>query len=176
MEKEAQKTLALTKVLENADLALQQAAKAADGKPRRKLPSGALPAKAQPRRKKGKPGTKQNIGSVAHDVGQEGSSFVLPAVNGAAPAPEPEHQVSAANEVDESDRSSANKSTDPEQRTKKSSKLSKGERAALASCHRKPGGAYYPRTHPYLKDNSPSDRSAFPSADAYAVCVLFSTR
>ena len=180
-EKEAQKTLALTKVLENADLALQQAASAADGKPRRKLPSGALPGKAKPRRNRetqrerqrdtesGQSGAKQSQSPSSAATGRgkhtgaselEGnheSSFVLPAVAGAAPAPEPQQQLSEPNEA-ELDRSPASKDRSPEQRPKP--KLSKGERAALDSCHRKPGGAHYPRSHPYLKDTSPSDRGA----------------
>ncbi len=158
VEKEAQKTLALTKVLENADLALQQAAVAAGGKPRRKLPSGALPGKVQPRRKKGKSGTgeRQPTSPAGGAVEKQQSSFVLPAVGGAAPAPEPEQQVSEAHEADQLERSPVNTDRSPEQRTKP--KLSKGERAALASCHRKPGGAHYPRSHPFLKDTSPTDR------------------
>ena len=162
VEKEAQKTLALTKVLENADLALQQAAAAAGTKPRRKLPSGALPGKVQPRRKKDKSGAgqRQPTSPAGGAVEKEESSFVLPALGGAAPAPEPEQQVSETSAADQLERSPHNKDRSPEQRPKP--KLSKGERAALASCHKKPGGAHYPRSHPFLKDTTPTDRGALP--------------
>ena len=170
-EKEAQKTLALTKVLENADLALQQAAKAADNKPRRKLPSGAIPEKAQPRRrKKGGKASGKGAGPASPSAadggsagagGEQASSFVLPALGGAAPAPEPEQP--AAEEMYGEEEDLHGKLSPPKQKENSPdrSKLSKGERADLDSCHRKPGGAYYPRSHPFLKDSSPSGRGAF---------------
>ena len=156
-ERDLQKTLALSKVIESADLALQQAAKAAEGKPLRKLPSGATPERPVVRRKRRGQGGGARSSGAPSPVQQLGSSFDAAAqgMTHADASPEPEESAEPLTPRSEGPQGEdAGADGGPGgSGSKKTTPLRELQREKKAQAKWKPGGEFGPRSHPFLKES-----------------------